>query len=71
MDDFDAMVMRQEGRCAICRTGEEKLHVDHDHETGKVRALLCSYCNRGLGQFRDRIPVILAAADYLRLHSSA
>lgn len=54
-DDFDAMLARQGNVCAICkrhpeeRNGKSKWNVDHDHETGKVRGLLCSACNIGLG----------------------
>jgi hypothetical protein len=69
-DEFSEMLKQQDGRCAICGDQPEKLDVDHDHDTGKVRALLCPPCNRGLGQFRDRIGVVLAAVAYLELHSS-
>ena len=59
IEQYDAMVVAQNGCCAIC--GQEpqfairqwkKLHVDHCHETGKVRALLCVHCNHGLGKFK-------------------
>src|SRR5438874_538832 len=43
----------QEGKCLICHTFLPKLVVDHNHFTGKVRALLCPNCNSGLGFFRD------------------
>jgi Recombination endonuclease VII len=51
--DYDEMVETQNGRCMICNTdqpGTESGYwpVDHDHATGRVRALLCSACNAGL-----------------------
>lgn len=74
--DYDTMEAEQEGKCAICRefnfamgtyhTG--KLMVDHDHDSGKVRGLLCHNCNRGIGLFKDSPEVASAAAQYLQLH---
>ncbi len=51
--------------CMICGK-EEKLVVDHDHETGNVRGLLCNHCNRGLGHFRDNIQFLDNAISYLK-----
>lgn len=49
-EQYDAMLKAQGGRCAICRGKPEGfLHVDHDHDTGDVRALLCMRCNLQLG----------------------
>lgn len=67
-DDFDRMLAGQGGVCAICRNasnGHGKFHVDHDHQTGAIRGLLCGACNMGMGQFRDRADILRAAADYL------
>ena len=50
--------------CVICGV-EEKLVVDHDHITGKVRGMLCNHCNRGLGHFRDDPTLLEFAAQYL------
>jgi hypothetical protein len=49
--DYDQMLGGQEGGCAICfrRPGKRPLHVDHCHETGRVRGLLCHQCNWYLG----------------------
>lgn len=52
-----SMHHNQAGKCAICRTAEsqlpEKLYIDHDHQTGKVRALLCVFCNTKLGTLEN------------------
>ena len=63
-DEFDELVRQQGGVCAICGR-ENPEHVDHDHETGEVRGILCFNCNGGLGQFRDSIDALRAAASYL------
>jgi hypothetical protein len=60
----DEFVRQQGGVCAICGRADPE-HVDHDHETGDVRGILCFNCNGGLGQFRDSIDALVAAAAYL------
>ncbi len=60
------MVERAGGRCEICgNTPEKALHVDHDHETGFVRGLLCMQCNTALGALRDRVELFERAIKYL------
>ena len=66
--EADAMLEAQGGLCAICRERPAE-HVDHDHLTGKVRAMLCFCCNQALGNLRDRADVARAAAAYLEAHS--
>lgn len=67
LEDYEALLVEQNGLCAICN-GEphgEFLSVDHNHETGKVRGLLCRNCNVGLGALKDSPDVLRRAADYL------
>jgi hypothetical protein len=70
--DFDALLESQGHRCAICPStvpgGRGAWHVDHDHQTGKVRGLLCSHCNRALGMFKDDPEALRAAANYVESH---
>jgi len=63
------LLASQGGKCAICGTAESGghgvWHIDHDHETGKIRGLLCHGCNTALGGFGDNPDRLLAAVDYL------
>lgn len=66
LEDYDEMVEKQSGCCAICSDKPKKtLHVDHDHKTGDIRGLLCSKCNQGLGMLGDNKKGIAKALAYL------
>jgi hypothetical protein len=75
VEQYLVMFNSQGSVCAICKksetaldsyTGEVKnLAVDHNHETGKVRGLLCSACNRGLGYFKENIEALYSGIEYL------
>lgn len=68
-EDYELMEFAQQGLCAICRRAcWRKLSVDHDHETGEVRGLLCSGCNLGLGNFEDNQQFLADAVKYLQLN---
>jgi hypothetical protein len=67
--EADYLLELQQGVCAICKEAPAK-HVDHDHATGAVRALLCFNCNGGLGQFKDNPSFLHAAAYYVALHTA-
>lgn len=74
IEQFEKMLEMQGGVCAICHRPETQilygkvrlLSVDHDHITGAVRGLLCSECNRGIGQLGDDPLRVESAARYLR-----
>lgn len=74
MGDYQAMLLRQGGLCRICGEPEpgrnrdgspRRLHIDHNHQTGKIRDLLCSRCNKGLEGFRDDPQIMEEAIGYL------
>jgi hypothetical protein len=80
-EEFDVMLARQGGKCAVCLAsepgGQGQWHIDHDHaccpdrkkSCGQcVRGLLCHSCNTGLGQFQDDPDLLLAAIAYLMVH---
>lgn len=65
-DQFERMLTAQGEACAICEDScAERLCVDHDHATGRVRGLLCKPCNAGLGRFRDSAELLTRAARYI------
>ena len=73
VDDYNRMFESQYGKCAICGTSssvessrKKYLCVDHNHETGKVRGLLCDKCNRGIGLLNDDIQTLISAIKYLQ-----
>ena len=73
LEDYDVMLKLQKGVCAICGTTGGKyeevkncgLSIDHCHDTGTVRGLLCNKCNVGIGNFNDDPTLINKAVEYL------
>ena len=64
---YEQMYEEQRGECYICSSAS-KLFVDHCHETGKVRGLLCHHCNLVLGHAKDNPHILRLAATYLETH---
>jgi hypothetical protein len=75
LEQYEQMEANQNGLCAICRKPETEIHpnskklrnfaVDHDHDTGHIRGLLCNSCNRALGLFNDNPDILRSAITYL------
>jgi Recombination endonuclease VII len=72
LEDYEAFFSNQNGKCAICKQAQAAdaknacLSVDHDHDTGRVRGLLCTLCNVLIGQANDDVERLTRAAFYLR-----
>ena len=68
-DDYERLLAAHDGGCWICgkepKKGGRRLHVEHDHKTGRVRGLACWSCNKSLRYLRDSATIARAAADYL------
>lgn len=74
-NDYLLMLQSQDNKCAICNQNEttlnnkkdkiKRLAVDHCHETGKIRGLLCYKCNIALGKFKDNIILLEKSISYL------
>jgi len=73
LQEYNQLFDKQLGCCAICNTHQSEfkkaLPVDHDHDTGKVRGLLCFQCNSGIGQLKDSEATVIDAKLYLTRHN--
>ena len=65
-EEYLRLVYECNGKCEICGKELKVPYIDHNHNTGKVRGLLCPKCNFGIGQFNDNIDLLELAIKYLR-----
>lgn len=70
-EDFFNLLEKQDNKCALCNTPfqglfNNDLHIDHCHETNKIRGFLCMKCNIGLGMLGDNEEGLLRALKYIR-----
>ena len=67
---YESVYTKQNGRCRICNVHQDglahSLSVDHDHDNGKFRSLLCSKCNQAIGLFNENPDILVAALNYVR-----
>ncbi len=74
VEQYNERLEAQGGLCILCRHEDPKgyaLAVDHEHETGMVRGLLCSKCNAGIALFNEDPDLLMLAAGYLQFHKTA
>jgi hypothetical protein len=73
LEEYKERLAQQGSACAICEvkllTSGPLTHLDHSHKTGKIRAFLCTNCNRGLGHFQDSPELLSRAKVYLETHT--
>lgn len=66
---YDTILKQQKGKCAICGNKKHpkgrKFAVDHNHDTGEVRGILCGNCNQGIGHLKDDVKLLKRAIKYL------
>jgi hypothetical protein len=71
-DTYSQLFQEQQGLCAICGSPENgryvHLSMDHCHDTGRIRGLLCNNCNRGIGLLKDNPELLRKAASYVEQH---
>lgn len=75
LQDHEKLLKRSNDRCEICGSktstkGKSRLSIDHDHDTGKVRGLLCNSCNLGIGHLRHNSNLLLKAIEYLKIRTN-
>lgn len=74
VQEYEALLTSQDGKCACCgreaNTCGRKLFVDHCHDTGRVRGIICNRCNYGIGALGDNIDGVQRAIEYLKRGTS-
>jgi hypothetical protein len=75
ISDYEGLIKKQGGCCAICghkpidgAKKENKLYIDHNHKTQRVRGLLCMNCNSAIGHLNDDLTIIKSALEYLEIN---
>ena len=69
VEEYKSLLKIQNNKCSICEKDlAEGSHVDHCHNTGKIRGILCPACNKGIGHFYDSPDLLIKAAEYCKKH---
>lgn len=69
LEDYNLLLEKQNNCCAVCKDipTKQKLHVDHNHSTGKIRGLLCQACNVSIGKMKESPALLRALAEYIEV----
>lgn len=73
VEEYNKMLISQNYKCAICGTQDSgtkhnNFCIDHCHSSNRIRGLLCTHCNKGIGHFNDNISKLQMAIEYLKTH---
>jgi hypothetical protein len=69
-DQYNDMMNKQNGKCSICNEPLKKPNIDHEHQTGYVRDILCHNCNTGIGYFKENPELLQKGIEYLEKHKN-
>ena len=70
VEEAKCLFKQANNKCTICNNSSTKLVIDHNHDTGKVRNILCTSCNKALGLFKDSPEILELAKQYLEIHGN-
>lgn len=70
IQEYNAILKSQNGVCDICKKDNVRFHVDHNHQSGVVRGILCENCNRMIGMAKDSETILKRAIGYLKKHNA-
>lgn len=72
IEEYENRFIKQEGKCLICSRHQslllKRLRVDHNHETGEIRGLLCDQCNTAIGLFKEDTEIMKKAISYIEVN---
>lgn len=70
--EYIDIYVKQDGKCAICRSDVEyrgsATHMDHCHNSGAIREILCSHCNTAIGLLKENTEIMYRAIEYIKKH---
>jgi hypothetical protein len=68
-EEYELNYKEKKGICPICKNYTTNLHIDHNHETGKIRKMICFNCNKIIGNAKDDVNILAEIIKYLNSYS--